>query len=99
MNYPVSNAMRRLLLRENVQSIGYGCGYWLVEIHDACFPHKRNVGNAEKWKTVLSAIDREKKNGCTMFEKGFFLTPSSRWARVFTLKDRQNLFNEVQNAD
>ncbi len=90
MIYPVSNAMRRLLLRENVQSIGHGCGYWLTEVHDACYPHKRNIDTIGKWEAVLNALDREKKAGCNLFEKGFFLTPYRRWARNFTLLEVKN---------
>lgn len=99
MKYPVSNAAKRLLIRENERCIGYGCAGWLDSIHDSCYPYKRNIHPLNKWEAVLNAIDRERKAGCTLFEKGFFLTPSSRWARIFTLKSEQNLFNEVSNAD
>jgi hypothetical protein len=99
VKYPVSNATKRYLERIGENCIGYGFCGWLDEIYDACYPHKRNKHPLDKWQVVLNALDRERKAGCGLFEKSDFLTPSSRWARIFTLKSEQNLFNEVQNAD
>lgn len=95
VKYPVSNATKRYLERIGENCIGYGFCGWLDSIYDACYPHRRNVHILDKWEAVLIALDRERKNGCAMFEKGFYLTPSNRWARIFTLKSEQNLFNEV----
>ena len=99
MKYPVSAATKRFLENIKEDCIGYGFCGWLEYIYDACYPHKRNRHVLDKWQIVLNALDRERKAGCDYFEKGDFLTPSSRWARIFTLKSEQNLFNEVQNAD
>ena len=99
MKYPVSTATKRYLGKINSCCIGYCSDDRLEIVYDACFPHKRNIDNAEKWAAVLNALDRERKAGCKLFEKGFYLTPSSRWARIFTLKDDKNLFNEVRNVD
>ena len=99
MKYPVSNAMRRYLDKIGENSAGWGFVGTLDSVYDSCYPHRRNIHILDKWEAVLNALDRERKNGCAMFEKRFFLTPCSRWARIFTLKSDQNLFNEVQNAD
>ena len=95
MKYPVSNATKRYLERIGEDCIGWTFVGWLDDIYDSCYPYKRNIHPLDKWESVLNAIDREKKAGCDMFEKGFFLTPCNRWARVFTLKDDKNLFNEA----
>lgn len=92
LKYPVSNAARRLLMRENESCIGWGCK-WLHCVYDACFPHNRNIQLSDKWEAVLNAIDREKKTGCNLFEKGFYLTPYRRWARNFTLKYESGKLN------
>lgn len=99
MKYPVSAATKRFLENIKEDCIGYGFCGWLESIYDACYPHKRNKHVIDKWQIVLNALDRERKAGCDLFEKGDFLTPCSRWARIFTLKSDQNLFSEVQNAD
>ena len=99
VKYPVSAATKRFLENIKEDCIGYGFCGWLEYIYDACYPHKRNRHVLDKWQIVVNALDRERKAGCDYFEKGDFLTPSSRWARIFTLKSEQNLFNEVQNAD
>ena len=87
--------MKRYLERIGENSAGWGFAGTLDDVYDSCYPHRRNVHVLDKWEAVLNALDREKKKGCTLFEKGFFLTPCSRWARIFTLKSEQNLFNAV----
>ena len=99
MKYPVSTATKRYLEKIGKNSVGWGFAVALANVYDACYPHRRNVHILDKWEAVLSALDRERKAGCKLFEKGFYLTPSSRWARIFTLKDDKNLFNEVRNVD
>jgi hypothetical protein len=99
MKYPISNATKRYLEKIGENSVGWGFAVTLANVYDSCYPHRRNVHVIDKWEAVLNALDSERKEGCKLFEKSFFLTPSNRWARIFTLKNNQSLFNEVQNAD
>lgn len=99
MKYPVSTATKRYLDKIGENSVGWGFAVTLANVYNACYPNRRNVHVIDKWEAVLIALDHERKNGCKLFEKGFYLTPSNRWARIFTLKSEQNLFNKVQNAD
>ena len=99
MKYPVSTAMKRYLDKIGENSVGWGFAATLANVYDSCYPHRRNVHILDKWEAVLIALDRERKAGCKLFEKGFYLTPANRWARIFTLKSDKTLFSEVKNAD